>query len=271
MSPFIHKLQAAVRRNKSLVCVGLDPDPARFPAGVRAADDPIVAFHRAIIDQTADVVCAYKLNLAFYEVEGPRGMEALERTVRAIPDDIPVIADGKRGDIDNTARMYAKALFEYYGFDAATVNPYMGRDAVQPFLDYADRGVFVLCLNSNPSARELQSLIIDGRPLYLRVAALVKDWNAHGNCGLVVGATNAESLDDIRAIVPEMPLLIPGIGTQGGNLRMVVQRGTDQHGEGILINASRSILYASSGPEFATAARNAALKLRDEINELRVA
>ncbi|MBI4553090.1 MAG: orotidine-5'-phosphate decarboxylase [Candidatus Latescibacteria bacterium] len=268
MSPFLQKLQAAVRRNRSLVCVGLDPDPDRFPPAVRDAADPIFAFNRAIIEQTADAVCAYKLNLAFYEVAGPAGLEALERTVKAIPDDVPVIADAKRGDIDNTARMYARALFEYYRFDAATVNPYMGRDAVQPFLDYRDRGVFVLCLNSNPTAHDIQHLTVDGRPLYLRIAEMVNEWNAHGNCGLVVGATNAESLGGIRAIVPEMPLLIPGIGAQGGDLQTVVAHGTDRNGEGILVNASRSILYAAAA-DFATAARSAVITLRDEMNRLR--
>lgn len=269
MSPFIEKLSGAIQKNHSLVCVGLDPDLARFPEALRRTDDAIFTFNRAIIEQTADVACAYKLNLAFYEAHGPRGLEALERTIRAVPDEVVVIGDAKRGDIDNTARMYASALFEYYRFDAATVNPYQGRDAVQPFLDYQDRGVFVLCLNSNASAREFQDLQVNGHPLYLEVAQAAGRWNAYGNAGLVVGATNADALTGIRETAPDMPLLIPGIGTQGGDLKTVVRHGLDRHGAGILVNSSRSILYASSGPDFAAAARQAAIQLRDEINALR--
>lgn len=267
MSSFTEKLASAVERNRSRVCIGLDPDPDRFPEGIRSADDAIVKFTRTIVERTADVVCAYKLNLAFYEAAGPAGMEALERTVRTIPGGIPVIGDAKRGDIDHTARMYARALFDYYRFDAVTVNPYQGRDAVQPFLDYRDRGVFVLCLTSNPSAREFQNAFIDGRPLYLAVAEAARRWNEHGNVGLVVGATNAASLRDIRAVAPDLPLLIPGIGAQGGDLKTVMAYG----GDALLINSSRSILYASSGPDFADAARHAAVALRDEINRLRAA
>lgn len=269
MSPFIAKLSAACQKNKSFVCIGLDPDPSRFPDALRTAVDPLYTFNRAIIEQTSDIVCAYKLNLAFYEVQGPRGLEAMERTIRAIPDDVVIIGDAKRGDIDNTARMYARALFEYYRFDAATVNPYQGRDSVQPFLDYQDRGVFILCLNSNASAREFQDLSVNGHPLYMEVAQAARRWNEHGNAGLVVGATNADALTEIRSAAPDMPMLIPGIGAQGGDLATVVRAGVDAKGSGILINASRSILYASGGGDFAQASRRAAIDLKDEINRLR--
>jgi orotidine-5'-phosphate decarboxylase len=269
MSPFLARLSAAVRQHQSLACIGLDPDPEKFPAPLRHADDALYTFNRAIIEQTADLVCAYKLNLAFYEAQGPAGLEAMERTLRCIPDGIVVIGDAKRGDIDNSARMYAKSLFGYYGFDAVTVNPYQGRDGVQPFLDHQDRGVFILCLTSNASAREFQDLRVDGCPLYLKVAMAAREWNAYGNAGLVVGATNAESLAGIRSAAPDMPLLIPGIGAQGGDLATVVRTGIDRHGGGILVNASRSILYASSGPDFARAARQAAMTLKEEINALR--
>ncbi|MBM3263232.1 MAG: orotidine-5'-phosphate decarboxylase [candidate division Zixibacteria bacterium] len=269
MSPFLNKLLTVVRKNNSLVCVGLDPDPDRFPEPLKNSRDAIYDFNRAIIEQTADIVCAYKLNLAFYEVQGPAGLEAMERTIRDIPKDVVVLGDAKRGDLDNTARMYARALFDHYGFDAATVNPYQGRDSVQPFLDYRDRGVFILCRTSNASAREFQDLTVNGHPLYVEVAKAVQAWNDYGNAGLVVGATSAESLTSIRDAAPGLPLLIPGIGAQGGDLASVIRLGADKHGEGLLINASRSILYASSGADFAQAARRAALALRDEINTLR--
>lgn len=269
MSPFVDKLAAVSAGNNSFVCIGLDPDPAQFPDHLKEADDAVLAFNRAIIEQTADLACAYKLNLAFYEVSGPRGMKLMEETLKLIPDEVVVIADAKRGDIGNTARMYASALFEYYGFDAATVNPYQGRDAVQPFLDYTDKGVFVLCLTSNASARDIQDLPVNGHPLYLKIAGDVRNWNTGGNAGLVVGATNAESLAGIRSSAPDLPLLIPGIGAQGGDLSAVMRSGPDKNGGGLLINSSRGIIHASSGPDFAEAARTAAMALRDEINALR--
>jgi orotidine-5'-phosphate decarboxylase len=269
MSPFVDKLSAVSARNNSFLCVGLDPDPDRFPDHLKASDDAILEFNRAIIEQTSDLVCAYKLNLAFYEVSGPRGLESMEKTLKLIPDEVVVIADAKRGDLGNSARMYAQALFDYFGFDGATVNPYQGRDAVQPFLDYQDKGVFVLCLTSNASARDIQDLTVNGHPLYMEIASAVRSWNTNGNAGLVVGATNAESLSDIRSVAPDMPLLVPGIGAQGGDLAAVMQAGPDQEGGGLLINSSRGIIHASSEPDFAEVARAAAITLRDEINALR--
>jgi orotidine-5'-phosphate decarboxylase len=269
MSSFVDKLSAVSAKNNSFVCVGLDPDPDRFPAHLNGSDDAVFDFNRAIIEQTSDIVCAYKLNLAFYEVLGPGGLISMEKTLKLIPDNVIVIADAKRGDIGNTARMYAQALFEYYRFDGATVNPYLGRDGVQPFLDYQDKGVFVLCLTSNASARDIQDLTVNGQPLYLEIASAVQSWNTTGNAGLVVGATHAESLPGIRSKAPELPLLIPGIGAQGGDLASVMQTGLNQKGDGLLINSSRGIIHASSDPDFAEAARNAAIALRDEINALR--
>jgi orotidine-5'-phosphate decarboxylase len=260
---FIDKLLAVSKRNKSLLCVGLDPDTESMPkAG-------LLEFNKAIIDATADLVCAYKPNLAFYEALGVDGLKYLQRTIEHIPDNIPIIGDGKRGDIGNTARAYAKALFVTFGFDAATVNPYLGFDSVEPFIEYNEKGVFVLCRTSNPGAVDFQSLVdARGTPLYEIVARRAKKWNVHGNIGLVVGATYTEELKAIRQLCPEMPILIPGIGAQGGDLAATVKYGIDVQGEKAIIAVSRQILYASKGKDFAQAARRKAQELRDNINEL---
>lgn len=260
---FIDKLLAARRKNNSLLCVGLDPDPELIP-GVAPLE-----FNRAIIDATSDLVCAYKPNLAFYEAMGVDGLKLLVKTLEYIPKHIPVIADGKRGDIGNTARVYARALFTTFGFDAATVNPYLGTDCVEPFASYKDKGVFILCRTSNPGALDFQNLRgPEGAPLYELVARKALEWNTNGNIGLVVGATYPEELRSVRELCPDMPLLIPGIGPQGGDLASAVHYGTDKNGEKAIVVAARQILYASSGKEFATAARKAAMELRDRINEL---
>lgn len=260
---FTDKLLAASRENNSLLCVGLDPDSELIP-GVDILD-----FNQAIIDATSDLVCAYKPNLAFYEAMGIGGLELLVKTVEYIPKHIPVIADGKRGDIGNTAKAYARALFDTFGFDAATVNPYLGTDCIEPFTSYTDKGVFILCRTSNPGALDFQDLCTpEGAPLYELVAKKAREWNIHGNVGLVVGATYPEGLKSVRKICPEMPLLIPGIGPQGGDLALAVRYGTDENGEKAIIVAARQVLYAASGGEFAAAARKAALELRNRINEL---
>lgn len=262
---FIEKLTNASRRNCSLVCVGLDPDPARMPKGITVTE-----FNRAIIEATSDLVCAYKPNIAFYEAMGNEGIDALLATRDAVPADIPVIIDAKRGDIGNTAKAYADALFSNWGFDAATVNPYLGLDALQPFLDHKEKGVIILCRTSNASATDFQSLICDyegqKRPLFEVVAIKAGQWNTGGNVCLVVGATYPEELKLVREIQPEMPILIPGIGAQGGDLAQTIRYGTDAQGEKAIINSSRQILYASRGKDFAEAARAAALELRDSIN-----
>jgi orotidine-5'-phosphate decarboxylase len=260
---FVDKLLVASRRSKSLLCVGLDPDPGLMP------EVSLLEFNKAIVDATVDLVCAYKPNLAFYEALGIDGLKVLKKTIEHIPGHIPIIGDGKRGDIGNTAKAYAQALFEIFGFDAATVSPYLGFDSVEPFIEYKDKGVFILCRTSNPGAVDFQSLLdAQGIPLYEAVARKAKKWNVHGNIGLVVGATYPDELKAIRQICPDMPLLIPGIGVQGGDLASTVKHGIDAHGEKAVIAVSRQILYASKGRDFAQAARKSAQELRDSINKL---
>ncbi len=266
---FIDKLTEVSRRNVSLLCVGIDPDPALMP------DVPLYDFCRGIVDATADLVCAYKPNLAFFEALGLDGLTALSRLVAYIPKDIPVIGDAKRGDIGHTAAAYARALFQTFGFDAATVNPYLGRDAVEPFLEYQDKGVFLLCRTSNPGATDFQSLecSVPGdsrrRPLFEVVAQRARDWDTRHNIGLVVGSTYPEDVQRLRQLCPEMPFLIPGIGAQGGDLEAAVRQGTDANGERAIIAVSRQVLYASRGKDFAVAARRAAQALRQQIEACR--
>jgi orotidine-5'-phosphate decarboxylase len=261
---FVSRLLDACRRNRSLLCVGLDPDPAKLPV------KDVFEFNKAIIDATADLVCAYKPNLAFYEALGIRGLQALKKTVAYIPKNIPVIGDAKRGDIGNTAIAYARALFGYYKFDAVTLNPYLGYDSVEPFLDYKDKGVFVLCRTSNSSASDFQDLVDNfGMKFYQSVALRAGDWNTDGNVGLVVGATFPEELREIRKLCPGMILLIPGIGAQGGDLEQSVKYGVDANNEKAVIVAARQVIYASKGADYARAARQAASELRDTINRYR--
>ncbi len=263
---FFEKLNRAVVQNKSLLCVGLDPDPERMPDNVG-----IFEFNQAIIDATSDLVCAYKPNLAFYEALGNDGLDALKQTVKYIPDDIPIIADAKRGDIGNTAKAYAITLFDNFNFDAATVNPYLGFDSVEPFIQYQDKGVFILCRTSNPGSADFQTLRCrigkSSRPLFEIVALKAGQWNTTGNVGLVMGATYPEELKLIRQSHPDMTILIPGIGAQGGDLALAVRYGVDAQGRGIIINSSRQIIYASSGKDFPSAARHVASTLRGEINQ----
>ena len=260
---FTDKLLNASRKNQSWLCIGLDPDPELMPAV------DVLQFNQAIIEATSDLVCAYKPNLAFYEALGTQGLAILEKTVKNVPGDIPVIGDAKRGDIGNTAKAYAKALFSVLGFDAATVNPYLGFDSIEPFISYQDKGVFILCRTSNKGATDFQNLRTNGLPLYETVAHKAQEWNIHGNIGLVVGATYPEELKKVRSICPEMPLLIPGIGAQGGDLASAVGYGVDARGEKAIINVSRQILYASKEKDFAQAARNVAEKIRQQINDHR--
>jgi len=263
---FVEKLLNISRKNHSLVCVGLDTDPEKIPEYLLKEKDPIFAFNQKIIDFTFDLVCAYKPNMAFYEAFGSKGWDALKKTCEYIPREIPLIIDAKRGDIGNTARMYAKAFFEELKADAVTVNPYMGKDAILPFLQYEDKCAFVLCLTSNEGASDFQLVLIDGRPLYEIVAEKVLSWNERNNCGLVVGATYPEQLKRIREIVPSLPILIPGVGAQAGDIEATIEFGTDRNGELAIINSSRAILYAFSGKDFAQAARDEAMRLRDLIN-----
>jgi len=273
---FLEKLSMASRQHNSLLCVGLDPEPDRFPAHLRSMPvaQAVVHFCQAIIEATAPYVCAYKPNLAFFEVLGPEGMYVFQEVLRAIPAPVPIIADAKRGDLGNTARNYAAALFDVYGCDAVTVNPYLGYDSVAPFLAYQQKGVLLLCRTSNPSAHDFQDLPVQGekghvRPLYEVVARRVQSWNEAGNCGLVVGATYPQELRAIRALCPNMLILIPGVGVQGGDLEASVIAGVDAMDEKAIIAVSRSVLYAGSGNDFATVAANEARLLRDRINEAR--
>src|SRR5512140_1781857 len=205
-------LEAAQTARNTLLCVGLDTDVTKTPSHLRSSDDPVADFNRRIIDATHDLACAYKLNLAFYEAAGERGLRSLRATLAAIPPDVITIGDAKRGDIGNTAELYARALFQEFNFTACTVNPYMGTDAVEPFLRDPRRGVFILALTSNPGAKDFQYLRARERPLYEHVIRKVKQWDTRRNCGLVIGATRPKELQSIRTIVPEMPVLIPGIG-----------------------------------------------------------
>ena len=266
---FRQKLAHATESNRSLLCVGLDPDPNRL------AGRDVAAYLCAVVEATSDLVCAFKPNLAFYEQYGEAGYAALRAVLRAIPDHIPVIADAKRGDIGHTAEAYARAIFDELGFDAATVNPYLGGDAVAPFVDRASKGVFIVCRTSNPGAGDLQDLPVvteaGGRPLYEAVAELAVAWNRHGNVGLVAGATYPAEIRRLRKVCPDMPFLLPGIGSQAGDLESAVLAGLDAQGGGIVVNAARSVLYASDGPDFAEAARAAAQALRAAIEEHRTA
>jgi orotidine-5'-phosphate decarboxylase len=250
------------------VCVGLDPEIERFPSAVAAHASPIFQFNKAIIDATAELVCAYKPQFAHYAAY--EAEDQLERTIeyihRSYPG-VPVILDAKRGDVGNTAERYAIEAFERYGADAVTVNPYLGGDALEPFLKYADKGVIVLCRTSNPGASDLQDLEVGGRKLFHRVAELAaRRWNSRGNCLLVVGATYPRELAEVREIVGKMPFLVPGVGAQGGDVDRAVRSGQTADGTGLIVSSSRSILYASSGEDFASAARRATVTLREQIN-----
>lgn len=271
MSSFIEQLQRGWDGNDSLVCVGLDPEIERFPPHIAESASPIFQFNKAIIDATADLVCAYKPQFAHYAAY--EAEDQLERTIdyihRSYPG-IPVILDSKRGDVGNTAERYAIEAFERYHADAVTVNPYLGGDSLEPFLKYEDRGVIILCRTSNPGAVDLQDLEVNNRRLFHIVADLAaRRWNSRGNCLLVVGATYPRELAEVREIVGNMPLLVPGVGAQGGDVAQAVQNGQTAAGAGLIISSSRGILYASSGENFASAARDATQKLRDLINASR--
>lgn len=267
--PFLEKLHEAQRSVDSRVCVGLDPDPARIPHHLLVGtpiDDAVVHFNSAIIEATESSASAYKLNLAFYEALGQVGYRVLKRTIDLIPDGKITIADGKRGDIGNSARMYSRAVFDKLGCDACTVTPYMGRDAIEPFLGYPDKAAFVLARTSNPGSGDFQERLIDGIPLYLEVARRTSEWadTARGTGGLVVGATQPKAIQQLREVCPDLPFLLPGVGAQGGDPVEAVEAGT-LGGAPVLINSSRSIIYASENKHFARDAGEAAEALRQEL------
>ena len=269
MSIFAERIRRTCESARSLVCVGLDPDPAMMPV----AD--VFKFNRAIVDATAGVAAAYKPNLAFYEALGMDGLAALEQTIahiRRVAPDALIVGDAKRGDIGPSARAYARAMFGVWGFDAVTVSAWGGRDSVEPFLEDESRGIFVWCRGSNPGSADLQDLTITSGgktiPVYEQMARACSDWNLRGNVGLVVGATVPEQLAAVRALCPGMPFLVPGVGAQGGGLEAAVRAGVDDAGRLALINSSRGIIYASREADFAAAAEQAARALRDAINSV---
>lgn len=273
---FMQTLRQRWNDADSLVCVGLDPEPTKLPAQFANDPDAVFIFCRDIIDATARYVCCFKPQIAYFAARRAEGaLERLIAHIHAMHPGIPVILDAKRGDMGTTAQQYAIEAFDRYGADAVTLNPYQGLDAAQPFLDRSDRGCVFLCHTSNAGAQDFQELTVhsengDGKPLYQHVAAIIaRDWNAHGNCLLVVGATFPGELSQVRAIVGDMPLLIPGVGAQGGDVAAVVGNGRIADGTGLIVSSSRAILYASSGEDFAEAAAAAAKSLRDEINRFR--
>lgn len=271
---FTQKLAQAWSASDSLLTVGLDPDPARFPADLKGRQDRIFDFCRDIVDASAPYASAFKPQIAYFAAQRAEDqLEALCAHIRQAHPTIPVVLDAKRGDIGSTAEQYAIEAFERYQADAVTVSPYMGMDSVEPYFAFPDRGVFVLCRTSNPGGSDLQFLETDGEPLYLRVASLVAEkWNRHGQCGLVVGATFPAELSAVRARVgADMPLLVPGVGAQGGDVLATVQAGCNAAGTGMLINSSRAILYASQGDDWRDAAKAMALQTRDAINAARQA
>ncbi len=265
---FIEQLDTAGQKNDSLLCVGLDPDPARFPAHLRGRDDRIFEFCAAIVDATADLACAFKPQIAYFAARrAEEQLEALIAHIREKHPAIPVILDAKRGDIGSTAEQYAIEAFERYRADAVTVNPYMGRDSVDPYLAYPDKGVILLCRTSNPGGSDLQFLDVGGEKLYERVARLAAgEWNTSGQIGPVVGATFPAEIARVREIVGDLPLLVPGIGAQGGDVEATVKAGRTKQAGGLMINSSRAILYAGTDEGFTAAARRVALETRDAIN-----
>lgn len=277
LESFVEKIRKAWQKQNSLVCVGLDTIGEKVPTCVVREQSPVFNFNAAIVDATADLVCAYKPQVAFYSGVGTLEEALLEETIRYIHGrypEIPVILDAKRNDIGNTAEYYVKEVFDRYGADAVTINPYLGRDACQPFLDRKEKGVILLCRTSNRGARDFQDLLvtIEGKtmPLYQAVAKRVAEqWNENGNCLLVMEATYPGELKIVRELVGDIPFLVPGIGAQGGDVEAAVTNGKDSKGTGMIINSSRGIIYASSGPDFAEAARKATVTLRDEINKYR--
>jgi orotidine-5'-phosphate decarboxylase len=273
---FAERLAAQIERADSLVCVGLDPDPARFPQRFRelGRKEAIVEFNRAIIEATSDLVCAYKPNVGFYAAQGLDGLQALLETRAMIPAEIPVILDCKVGDMGSTATAYASAYFGEWQFEAITANPYQGEDSLAPFLAYPDRAVFILCRTSNPSSADLQDVTVQetGEPLFMRVATRARQWNREypAQVGLVVGATYPGELAAVRERCPDLPILLPGVGAQAGDVEASVENGLTAKGDGLLVSSSRAIIYAGSGADFADRARAATALLRDQVNAVRL-
>jgi len=269
---FQRKLEEAMKKNHSLLCVGLDTDSKKIPTALRFLEFPLFEFNKHIIDATHDLVCAYKPNSAFYEAHGEQGIHELKLTcdyIRRYYPFIPIILDAKRADIENTNKGYITFSFDFLKVDAITLHPYLGRKALGPFLERSDKGCIILCKTSNTGSGEFQDKIVDGMPLYEFVARQVVKWNRRGNCMLVAGATYPDELGRIRELVGEMTLLVPGVGTQGGELRRIMKKGLNSKKQGMIINVSRAVLYASSDKDFAEKARREAHTLKKKINHYR--
>ncbi len=266
---FMDKLRKATTDHDSQVCVGLDPDLELMPPCVMSEPNPIYTFCSEIIEHTSDIAAAFKLNFAFFEAEGLKGWQALEMLLDRIPEGVLTIADAKRADIGNSSQKYAESILQRLNFDSVTVSPYMGKDSVEPFIQWPEKGAFVLALTSNPGSHNFQHLQISARPLYKKVIKEVMKWNRHNNCGLVVGATHPSELESVRNLAPGLPFLIPGVGAQGGSLEAAVKNGTDTKGGLALINSSRGIIYKSHGSDFARAARAEVESLNRQIRALR--
>jgi orotidine-5'-phosphate decarboxylase len=262
---FLERLDAAANANDSWLCLGLDPDPALVPEGLDVAE-----FLRAVVDATSDLVCCFKPNIAFFEALGLDGQRALRSVLAAMPTQVPVVIDAKRGDTPHTMHAYARAIYDDLGADAVTVSPYLGGDALAPFLERADRGVFVLCKTSNPGAGEIQDLEVHGSPLFVHVARRALEWDQHGTVGFVVGATYPADVAAVRQLAPDRPILLPGVGAQAGDLEASVRAGVDDNGARAIVNASRTILYASRAADWQSAARDEAERLRQAINAARL-
>jgi len=258
---FKERISELIRERKSLICVGLDTEAGKIPEHLRSAENPILEFNRQIINATSDICVAYKPNIAFYESLGTSGWETLKATIKAVPAPVPVIVDAKRGDIGNSSRMYARAMFEQLEADGVTLSPYLGEDSLSPFFEYKDKFSFILALTSNPSSQDFQLLDVGGRPLYHAVAAAVQKWNINDNLGLVVGASHPDKIREVREISGNLPFLIPGVGAQGGDLEASAKYGTANGKSIALINVSRSVIYASPAADFSEKARDEVLRL----------
>lgn len=275
-SNFIDHFRAVLTSRQSALCIGLDPELSKLPAALPRTCDGMIRFCQELIDATAKYAAAFKINFAFFEAHGHAGWAALERVAAAIPAGCLKIADAKRGDIGNTARLYARVIFEELQFDAMTANPFLGEDAALPFLEDARRGVFFLCRTSNPGSGSIQWYPVqpgvqassESQPLFVHITQLVNSWNRHGNAALVVGATHPSELQIVRQHAPQLPFLIPGVGAQGGDLAAAVKYGLTKSGALAVINVSRGIIYASSGKDFAAAAAQQAAALQQEMRRL---
>lgn len=262
--PFPLRIRERAAAVGTWMCIGIDPDPAYLPPSISRDTSGIIRFCRDIVDATCDLALAYKINFAFFEVLGPPGWKALEEVRSFIPESVPVIADAKRGDIANSSAAYARSILDVLGFDAVTVSPYLGCDSLAPFLDYPDKGVFVLCKTSNSGATDLQDLPVDGKPLFLHIAKLVLSLPAAASAGLVVGATQLDALKAVRALNDDVLILAPGVGAQGARAAEALQAGGNSRGENTLISVSREVLFASDRRDYASAARAVALRFADE-------